>query len=120
MLWIGHVISVVPHVKIKDRNYASTLSIHRTNIPRKSIDLNHLFLIYRQRRQMELYAKCLRRGNLPQSITHLNVILLFITICILSSMCNNYFWGMSKLKRGYACLQFSNLTALPLYLLKQY
>lgn len=87
------------------------MTILRTNIPRKSIDLKQLFLIYRLRWQVELYAKCLKSGNSLQSINSeiLSVILSFINISMLSSMCKNYFGIMDKLKRGIACLSILKL-----------
>ena len=87
------------------------MTILRTNIPRKSIDLKQLFLIYRLRWQVELYAKCLKSGNSLQSINSeiLSVILSFINISMLSSMCKNYFGIMAKLKRGIARLSILKL-----------
>ena len=118
----GQIIRVIQHVKTKSRKNTSPVTILRTNIPRKSIDLNQLFLIYRLRWQVELYAKCLKSGNSMQSLNSeiLDVILSFINISMLSSMCKNYFGIKAKLKRGLACFKFSNLTAHPLYLLRQY
>ena len=107
----GQVIRVIQHVKTKSRNNTSPVTILRTNIPRRSIDLNQLFLIYRLRWQVELYAKCLKSGNSLQSINSeiLSVILSFINISMLSSMCKNYFGIMAKLKRGIACLSILKL-----------
>ena len=107
----GQVIRVIQHVKTKSLNNTSPVTILRTNIPRRSIDLNQLFLIYRLRWQVELYAKCLKSGNSLQSINSeiLSVILSFINISMLSSMCKNYFGIRAKLKRGIACLSILKL-----------
>lgn len=107
----GQVIRVIQHVKTKSRNNTSPVTILRTNIPRKSIDLKQLFLIYRLRWQVELYAKYLKSGNSLQSINSeiLSVILSFINISMISSMCKNYFGIMAKLKRGIACLSILKL-----------
>ena len=107
----GRIIRVVQHVKTKSRDNTNPVTILRTNIPRERITLKQLFLIYRLRWQVELYAKCLKSGNSLQSINSeiLSVILSFINISMISSMCKNYFGIIAKLKRGIACLSILKL-----------
>lgn len=93
MLKHGQIIRVIQRTKTVSRDNDCPVTILRTSVPRAQACLEQIFETYRIRWQVELGAKSLKSGNALHSInsSKLNLILNFINITLLSSLCKLYY-----------------------------